>query len=93
MKPLDSNHDLKLTYGELASVLSRLGFEDQSTAKECVFFNEKHNILFKLGKKPSQGPVFHLDLMGITFHLAWNGLIEDREDLWKLVEAQKKKKK
>jgi hypothetical protein len=90
MKSFDSVQHLKLTYGELAAALKQLGFQDQSTSNECVFFNKKHEILFKLAKKTPEAEVFHLDLMGITFHLVWKNVITEREDLWKVVEAQKR---
>ena len=81
--------EMVITYGELAQALIQLGFKNQSDAHYFRFVNSEHNARVLLKTNPENQILFKAIISAYSYQLYMQGVIEDFDDLAKLVEKNR----
>ena len=81
--------EMIITYGELAQALTQLGFQNQSDANYFRFVNSEHNSRVLLKSNPENKTLFKAIISGYSYQLYMQGVIDDFDDLAKLVEKNR----
>ena len=89
MKSADNIKISDCTYRELGNALLHLNFSNKSTKSYFVYINNENDIEFVLPKREEDAIVEKADIIGITFHLTWKGLTENRDGLEKIILAER----
>ena len=85
-------NDISATYGEVALALKKFGFVDASTSENFRFINDAHNADIKLPARPLDTPFSKTNLVGYSYILYMQGIIEHRDDFAKWIEKNRKPK-
>lgn len=96
MKEVNKYKDLKVTYGELETVLKKLNYEKKRKDNVIIFVNNEFDSVILLTKKRKNALVFPPILSGETHIMYLKGVIKKEEDLPNLIlkeRALKKEKK
>ena len=86
-------NDISATYGEVAVALTKLGFVDASTSEQFRFVNEPYNSDIKLPARPLDTPFSKANMIGYSYILYMQGVIQHRDDLAKRIEKNRVAKK
>ncbi len=89
MQYLHVYKEIVVNYGEVAEALKKLGFQDISTSKHFRLVNSAHNSEVKLPARPSDAIFSKVNLAGYSYQLYMQGVIEEYDDLAKLVEKNR----
>ncbi len=89
MQYLHFYKELVANYGEVAEALKKLGFQDVSTAKHFRLVNNTHKSEVKLPARPLDAVFSKVNLAGFSYQLYMQGVIDDFDDLAKLVEKNR----
>lgn len=89
MQYLHVYKELVANYGEIAEALKKLGFQDMSTPKHFRLVNTIHNSEVKLPARPLDAVFAKINLAGYSYQLYMQGVIEEYDDLAKLVEKNR----
>jgi predicted DNA binding CopG/RHH family protein len=89
MQYLHVYKEIVANYGEMADALKKLGFQDVSTSKHFRLVNTAHNSEVKLPARPLDAVFSKVNLAGFSYQLYMQGVIEDYDDLAKLVEKNR----
>jgi hypothetical protein len=89
MQYLHVYKEIVANYGEIAEALKKLGFQDVSTSKHFKLVNTLHNSEVKLPARPLDAPFSKANLAGYSYQLYMQGVIEEYDDLAKLVEKNR----
>ena len=96
MEKIDIYINIRVTYGELESVLKKLGYERKLKDDAIAFTNKKYDSIILLTKKRRNALVFPPVLSGESYILYMKGVIENRKDLFEMIleeQALRKAKK
>ena len=89
MQYLNVYKEIVANYGEVAEALKKLGFQDVSTPKHFRLVNSIHNSEVKLPARPLDTIFSKVNLAGYSYQLYMQGVIEEYDDLAKLVEKNR----
>jgi hypothetical protein len=89
MQYLHVYKEIIANYGEVAEALKKLGFKDVSTSKHFRLVNAVHNSEVKLPARPNDTIFSKVNLAGYSYQLYMQGVIEEYDDLAKLVEKNR----
>ena len=89
MQYLKINEKMTATYAEIAETLKKLGFQDMSTPKYFRLVNHTHNSEVKLPARPLDTVFSAVNFAGFSYQLYMQGVIEEQDDLAKLVEKNR----
>ena len=81
--------EMAITYGELAQALTQLGYKNESDADHFRYVNKKHDSVISLRANPSNRTLFRAIISGFAYQLSMQGVIEEDDDLAKLVEKNR----
>jgi predicted DNA binding CopG/RHH family protein len=89
MQYLHVYKEMVASYGEIAEALKKLGFQDVSTSKHFRLVNTACNSEVKLPARPLDAVFSKVNLAGYSYQLYMQGVIEDYDDLAKLIEKSR----
>jgi predicted DNA binding CopG/RHH family protein len=89
MQYLHVYKEIVANYGEIAEALKKLGFQDVSTSKHFKFIHTAHNSEVKLPARPLDAVFAKANLAGYSYQLYMQGVIEEYDDLAKLIEKNR----
>jgi hypothetical protein len=89
MQYLKIYKEMVATYGEIADALKKLDFQDMSTTQHFRLVNTNHNSEVKLPARPLDTLFSKTNFAGYSHQLYMQGVIEDYDDLAKLVEKNR----
>lgn len=89
MEYISSYNDINATYGEVASALKKLGFQDVSTPERFRLVYEKHNSDINLPARPLETIFSKGNMIGYSYILYMQGVIDSRDDLAKLIQKNR----
>jgi signal recognition particle subunit SEC65 len=81
--------EMNITYSEFAQALIQLGFQNQSDATYFRFVNSTHNSRVLLKSNPENTTLFKAIISGYSYQFFMQGVIDDFDDLAKLVEKNR----
>jgi signal recognition particle subunit SEC65 len=81
--------EMSITYGELAQALTELGYKNESDSDHFRYAFKKHNSVILLKANPANRELFKAIVSGFSYQLYMQGVIEDYDDLAKLVEKNR----
>jgi signal recognition particle subunit SEC65 len=81
--------EMTITYGELAQALLELGYRNESDSEHFRFVHKKYDSVILLKNNPSNRGLFKAIISGFSYQLYMQGVIEDYDDLAKLVEKNR----
>ena len=81
--------EMTITYGELAQALTQLGFKNESNNEHFRYVNEAYDAVILLRANPPNRTLFKAIISGFSYQLYMQGVIEDCDDLAKLVEKNR----
>lgn len=81
--------EMNITYGELAEALTQLGYKNESDIEYFRYVNKKYNSVILLRSNPLNRTLFKAIISGFSYQLYMQGVIEDYDDLAKLVEKNR----
>ena len=81
--------EMAITYGELAQALTQLGYKNESDVDHFRYVNKKHDSVISLRANSSNRTLFKAIISGFAYQLSMQGVIEDDDDLAKLVEKNR----
>lgn len=81
--------EMDITYGELATALTQLGYKNESDIGHFKYVNKKHDSVILLRANPANRTLFKAIISGFSYQLYMQGVIEDCDDLAKLVEKNR----
>lgn len=93
MEILKTYEHLKVTYGELSSILKKLKFKKKVTDKYIAFINSEADAVIVLAKKSGKTLVYPPNFASATFTLYLHGITEKKEDLPNLILQERELKK
>ncbi len=89
MRYLHVYKEMTATYSEIAEALKKLGFKDLSTDKHFRYINTVYNSEVKLPFRPLNTVFSKANLAGYSYQLYMQGVIEEQDDLAKLIEKNR----
>ena len=89
MQYLHVYKEIIANYGEITEALKQLGFQDVSTEKHFRLVNTAHNSEVKLPARPLDAVFSKANLAGYSYQLYMQGVIEEYDDLAKLIEKNR----
>ena len=81
--------EMSITYGELAQALSQLGYKNDSDSEHFRYVNKKHDSVILLRANSANRTLFKAIISGFAYQLSMQGVIEEEDDLAKLVEKNR----
>jgi hypothetical protein len=93
MEYISPYNDINATYGEVAQALKKLGFQDMSTSEHFRLVNESSNSDIKLPARPLETIFSKGNMIGYSYILYMQGVIDNRDDLAKQIEKNRKASK
>ena len=81
--------EMNITYGELAHALTQLGFKNESDSEHFRYVNKEQDSVILLRANPASRLLFKAIISGFSYQLYMQGVIEDYDDLAKLVEKNR----
>jgi signal recognition particle subunit SEC65 len=81
--------EMSITYGELSQALTELGFSNESDAEHFRYVHKKYASVILLKANPSNRALFKAIISGFSYQLFMQGVIEEYDDLAKLVEKNR----
>lgn len=81
--------EMNITYGELAQALTQLGFKNESDSEYFRYVNKKYDSVVLLRANPVNRILFKAIISGFSYQLYMQGVIEEYDDLAKLVEKNR----
>jgi hypothetical protein len=81
--------EMSITYGELAQALTQLGYKNESNANHFRYVNKKHDSVISLRANSANRILFKAIVSGFAYQLSMQGVIEEEDDLAKLVEKNR----
>jgi hypothetical protein len=81
--------EMIISYGELATALTELGYRNESDSEHFKYVNKKHDSVVLLRANPASKTLFKAIISGFSYQLYMQGVIEDCDDLAKLVEKNR----
>ncbi len=81
--------EMAITYGELAQALTQLGYKNESDVDYFRYVNKKHDSVILLRANSSNRTLFKAIISGFAYQLSMQGVIEEEDDLAKLVERNR----
>ncbi|MFN0033792.1 MAG: hypothetical protein ACKVUS_01915 [Saprospiraceae bacterium] len=82
--------EIEVSYREFATLLRKLGFRDESVGDRFRFVSDAHNSIVLLHKPSSQDDkVLKGDFAGYSYALSEQGVINEPDDLAKMIEAER----
>ena len=81
--------EMNITYGELAQALTQLGYKNESDSEHFRYVNKKYDSVVLLRANPVKRILFKAIVSGFSYQLYMQGVIEDYDDLAKLVEKNR----
>jgi hypothetical protein len=81
--------EMVITYGELATALMQLGYKNESDSDHFKYVNKKHDSVILLRANPANRTLFKAIISGFSYQLYMQGVIDDCDDLAKLVEKNR----
>ena len=82
-----------VTYGEIAKVLTQLGYRNESNEERYHFVNDKYKSMIDLPPYPLEDVVRHQFLAIYSYQLYMQGIIKDEENLVKKILQNRAKRK
>jgi signal recognition particle subunit SEC65 len=81
--------EMTITYGELAQALTQLGYKNESNSEHFRYVNKKYDSVIVLRANPANRALFKAIISGFSYQLYMQGVIEENDDLAKLVEKNR----
>jgi signal recognition particle subunit SEC65 len=81
--------EMSITYGELAQALTELGYTNESDSDHFRYVHKKCASVILLKANPSNRALFKAIISGFSYQLYMQGVIEEYDDLAKLVEKNR----
>ena len=81
--------EMTITYGELAQALTELGFRNESDSDHFRYAHKKYASVILLKANPPNRELFKAIISAFSYQLYMQGVIEDYDDLAKLVEKNR----
>ena len=81
--------EMSITYGELAQALAQLGYKNESDGTHFRYVNKKYDSVILLRANSANRVLFKAIISGFSYQLSMQGVIEEEDDLAKLVEQNR----
>ena len=78
--------EMDVTYGEVAQVLTQLGFRDESTQEQFLFVKEATKSEVRLPYRPMDSLFAKINTLGFSNILFMQGIIKHPDNLVKMIE-------
>jgi len=90
-KTLSVYKEMEVSYRELASALSYLGYRNATNEKHFRFINDEFNsdILLPLPHKSEEEKVNKAYFVALSINMEWKGVLDDMDDLAKMIERNR----
>ena len=81
--------EMSITNGELAQALTQLGYKNESDSEIFRYINKVYDSIILLRANPPNRTLFKAIISGFSYQLYMQGVIEEQDDLAKLVEKNR----
>lgn len=84
---------MSVTPDELFEALTKLGYDNKSNAEKRRFVKKSHNSVIELANEPIDERLMKVYFAGFSYRLFLQGVINDSNDLAKMIEKNREKVK
>ena len=83
--------EVPVTYGEMITVLTKLGYQQEFDGKHNRYTNEKHKSVVVLPVRPLDETVERIDVAAASYRLYLQGVIKEEENLVRMIQKNRLK--